>query len=85
MVEFAPVVTLEELDALDEDDITAGYLDGLHDHDEPGHNRGRAYWHGWRNAQMDRGRMLRDEASKALVRDYFHRLRLMVDPHAGTS
>ena len=73
MIEYEPVSMLDELDTLLDDDIIAGYRDGLGDPIEPGHNRGRAYWHGWRVAQMDRGRMPTDSAHQKLVAAFVSR------------
>ena len=57
MGEFRPITTLEEFDALDDDECVSGYRDGWRDPAEPGNNHSRSYWHGWRCAQMDTGRM----------------------------
>lgn len=62
-----PVTTVEELDSLDQDEIMEGYRDGRAGDDEPGDNRSKAYWHGWRNGQNDRHNRS-DTASRALVR-----------------
>lgn len=56
MSEFRPVETKADLEALDADDIVAGYRDGWGNPAEPGSDKSRGYWHGWRNAQTDRGR-----------------------------
>jgi hypothetical protein len=50
---FAPVRDLTDLDSLNLDEIVAGYRDYRRGDPEPGPNRGRAYWHGWRNARSD--------------------------------
>lgn len=63
-----PVRTAEDLDALDLGEIVEGYLAGRAGDPEPGHNRGRAFWHGWRNGAMDSGRLEIDDAARALVR-----------------
>ena len=70
MSEFLPVATLADLKNLDEDEILAGYREGLTCDAEPGSDKSRGYWHGWRNAQMDRGRMQHDASSSRLVREY---------------
>jgi hypothetical protein len=69
MSEFQPVETKADLDQLDEDEIVAGYRSGLRDPQEPGSNKSRSYWHGWRNAQIDRGRIPVDHSAQRLVRD----------------
>lgn len=48
-----PVETLEDLDRLDGDEIVQGFRDYRRDDPEPGNNRSRAYWHGWRNRRDD--------------------------------
>ena len=68
---FEPVRTKADLLTLDADEITAGFRDGYRDPDqpEPGPNRGRAYWHGWRSAMIDKRRLPRDEASAQLAHE----------------
>ena len=78
-----PVTTLADLDALDDDEIVDGYLDGRDDPREPGGNRSRAYWHGWRMAQMDWGRMEIPEAHRLLVRAYMAREGMTRRVHVG--
>jgi len=48
----APVETLEELDTLDDAEIQEGYRDGWTGEPEPGDNRSKSYWHGWRVGMM---------------------------------
>lgn len=62
-----PVSTLEELDQLDPDEMYAGYRDGRDGEPEPGGNRSRAFWHGWRNGAVDGGHRAKDEAQAALA------------------
>jgi len=49
-----PVTTIEELNAMDNAEIVEGYGDGFSGDAEPGDNRSKAYWHGWRNGRNDR-------------------------------
>lgn len=72
---FALVRTLEDLDSLDEQDMIDGYRDGLAGEPEPGPNRGRAFWHGWRSGMMDRGLLPLDEAAQTLARLWLARER----------
>lgn len=55
------ISTLEDLESLNETLVTAGYLWGLDNAKEP--ESSRSFWHGWRNAQLDRGRIPQDEES----------------------
>jgi hypothetical protein len=65
---FEPIRTLAELNALDQDEIAEGYRDARRgDQIEPGANRGRAYWHGWRCRMMDLGLIEIDADHGALV------------------
>lgn len=64
---FEPVRTLADLESLDDDEILAGYIDTQRGDPEPGPNRGRAYWHGWRNAMIDMGEIPQDDASRQLA------------------
>lgn len=66
---FRPVETLADLATLDQDEILAGYLEYQNGDPEPGPNRGRAYWHGWRNAAADHGQIEFDGAMRKLARE----------------
>jgi hypothetical protein len=54
MDDRTPVTDLAELDALDSDEMVEGFMDGFRGEPEPGNNRSKAYWHGWRNGCADR-------------------------------
>lgn len=71
MAEFQPVSTAADLASLDSDEIVEGYRDGLRGEPEPGGNRSRSYWHGWRNGMSDSGRRASDDAQRALARETF--------------
>jgi hypothetical protein len=58
---FDPVTTFDDLDGLDHDQMVEGYLSAEHGDPEPGENRGRSYWHGWRCRMMDYGYIVPDE------------------------
>lgn len=64
----APVVTVEELETLDEDEMVEGYLDGYANEPRPSGNRSKAYWHGWRNGMVDGKHAEPDESQAALAR-----------------
>ncbi len=66
---FEPVRTLADLDTLDHAAIVEGYMSASRGDPEPGPNRGRAYWHGWRNAMIDMGAIEIDDAARALVHE----------------
>lgn len=68
MPEFKPVTTLADLDALDGDEVVEGYFDGRAGWPEPGNNRSRSYWHGWRNGASDANLRPIDAAQRELVR-----------------
>jgi hypothetical protein len=70
MADFAPVRTVADLNTLDPDEITAGYLSAERGDPEPGPNRGRAFWHGWRNRMIDMRELPMDDAARALARDF---------------
>ena len=72
---FEPVRTLADLATLNEDEIVVGYTSTQPGDPEPGENRGRAYWHGWRNRMMDLGTIPQDAASMQLAREYVQRNR----------
>lgn len=66
MTEFTPVATVSEYRLLDEGDVLSGYLDGVSACPEPGSDRSRAYWHGWRNGRVDAGLARPDTAQMLL-------------------
>ena len=66
---FAPVRTKADLDSLDETAIVDGYLSAERGDPEPGQNRGRAFWHGWRNRMIDLGVLPMDDASRRLAHE----------------
>jgi len=69
MTSHEPVRTMADLLTLDGAEIAEGYRDGANGEPEPGGNRSRAYWHGWRNGMTDSGRMGKDAAMAALAHD----------------
>lgn len=69
MAEFEPVSTKADLGTLDADDVLAGYRAGLAGAGEPGSDKSRGYWHGWRNAMVDRGVVRIDRAQELLARE----------------
>ena len=69
MDDRSPVTTLAELETLDIAEIVEGYRDGMSGDPEPGGNRSKGYWHGWRNGRVDGGHAEPDEAMSALIRD----------------
>lgn len=75
MPNYPPVATQDDLATLDEAEIVQGYLDFRRGDPEPGANRGRSYWHGWRNAAIDHGQIKKDDAAAALAHDVAPRRR----------
>ena len=70
MSNFKLVRTLDDLATLNEDEIIEGYLSSGRGDPEPGKNRGRAFWHGWRNRMIDLGELPSDDASAVLAHAY---------------
>lgn len=66
-IRFLPVQSFADLEQLNAEDIRDGYHAGRAGDPEPGHNHGRAYWHGWRNGMVDSGRMEKDAAMARLA------------------
>jgi hypothetical protein len=67
MPEFAPLRSLPELDALDDDEVMAGYFAGFSGEPEPlASTVSRSLWHGWRNGAVDGGHRPKD-ADQALL------------------
>lgn len=69
MSAFDPVRTVADLEALDGADIEDGYRSARRGDPEPGPNRGRAFWHGWRNRMIDMGELPPDTASMELANE----------------
>jgi hypothetical protein len=72
---FAPVTTLDDLDGLDDAEVREGYLSAQRGDPEPGPNRGRAFWHGWRCRMMDHGELEIPPDHHKLVSDWVARNR----------
>lgn len=66
---FEPVRTKADLDTLDFADVLEGYLSTERGDPEPGPNRGRAFWHGWRNRMIDLHELPPDDASHQLAHE----------------
>ena len=69
-VKYFPVVSMEDLEALDRQEVQEGYRDGLEGWPEPGDNRSRSYWHGWRNGAVDGGHKEKDDAQAILAHEF---------------
>jgi hypothetical protein len=69
MSEYAPVCTKAELELLDDAEVVEGYLYGFNGGAEPGSNRSRSFWHGWRNGQVDGKHTGIDDAQMRLARE----------------
>jgi len=69
-----PVTTIADLDQLDSDEMYEGFRDGFKGEPEPGGNRSRAYWHGWRNGAVDGGHREKDEAQAVLAAAVFKQM-----------
>ena len=72
---FVPITTLDDLDTLDERDIIEGYGSAERGDPEPGENRGRAFWHGWRSRMYDYGILKADAGHRQLVKAWVDRNR----------
>lgn len=69
----APVTTLTELDALNVDEMVAGYVSAERGDPEPGGNHSRAFHHGWRTRMMDLGEIPITDAHRLLVKAVYQR------------
>ena len=70
MTDRTPVISLEELNSLNREEVFEGYQDGHAGEAEPGGNRSKSYWHGWRNGRVDGGHDEKDGAQALLARQY---------------
>ena len=71
MSEFQPVSTKKDLCLLDMDDVLAGYRSGLDSDSEPGSDKSKGFWHGWRNGVSDRGLAPIDEDQRQLAEELY--------------
>lgn len=55
MSEFEKITTLQDPSRQDEKEMLEGYRAGLRGDPEPGSDKSRAHWHGWRNGVVDQG------------------------------
>ncbi|TAL90930.1 MAG: hypothetical protein EPN62_00930 [Candidimonas sp.] len=69
MSEFQPIRTKSDLALLDDNEMLAGYYSGLDGSSEPGTDKSRSFWHGWRNGHVDRGLAPVDAAQSQLARE----------------
>lgn len=73
---FPPVTTLWDLDTLDHDQVVEGYASAERGDPEPGENRGRSFWHGWRMRMIDYGEIPSDDGHRNLVKEYVNQMRM---------
>lgn len=69
MSEYQPVRTKQELDLLNNEEMVAGYLEGFIGAKEPGSDKSKSFWHGWRNGRVDGGYDPKDDAQSQLARE----------------
>lgn len=67
MNDRTPVEDAAELALLDEAEMIEGYHDGRSGEPEPGGNRSKSYWHGWRNGRVDGHHAEPDAAMRLLA------------------
>ena len=75
MSEYQPLSTAAEAELLDMDDCVEGYKSGLRAESEPGSDKSKSFWHGWRNGMIDRGLMPMDEAARNLCKEIIRKQR----------
>jgi hypothetical protein len=68
MIDRLPVTSPDELVDLVSEEVVDGYRDGLKGEPEPGENRSKSYWHGWRNGMVDGGHRPLDQEQRQLAR-----------------
>lgn len=73
MSEYRPVMSLDDMDLLDNEMVVEGYRSGYEGDPEPGNNRCRSFWHGWRNGRVDGGFEEKDAAQTILAAAYLRR------------
>lgn len=81
MSEFPVVTCLSELELLNSNEIVEGYLAGFKGDPEPGSDKSKSYWHGWRNGHVDGGHGPIDHAQCELAREFVHRQKVKMEFH----
>ena len=66
MIGKGEIDTPEKLAELDQQEIVAGYLAGMEDEHVP-LSKSVSFYHGWLNAQVDRGRVRLSDAQRKLA------------------
>ena len=69
MSEYQPLSSAAELEALDDAECVAGYFAGTRNEPEPGSEKSKSYWHGWRNGMVDFKHAPIDDAQTKLARE----------------
>lgn len=75
MSEYQPISSVHDLAHIDDEECVAGYIAGLNGDPEPGSDKSKSFWHGWRNGMMDTNRLPIDEAARNLVAEVVRRQR----------
>jgi hypothetical protein len=73
MTEFAHFKFSEP--GLDEDECLAGYWAGYRNDPEPGSDKSRSFFHGWRNGRVDGGHAQTDRDQEEYARRYVAAIR----------
>jgi len=68
-MKFDPVASVADLETLNLADVLVGYMTTERGDPEPGENRGRSFWHGWRNRMIDYGELPNDRMSRQLAHE----------------
>lgn len=69
MGEFLSAATVEDLSSLDEAEMLEGYQSGYKGEAEPGSDRSRSFYHGWRNGMVDSKRLVATPEQLNLARE----------------
>ncbi|HDR9497075.1 TPA: hypothetical protein QDC06_000262 [Burkholderia cepacia] len=73
MSEFKPF-EFKESDLID-DDVLAGYRSGYAGDPEPGSDKSRSFFHGWRNGRVDGGHQPIDSAQQEFAKSFIQKQR----------
>lgn len=73
MSEFQPF-EFKDSDLID-DDVLAGYRSGYAGDPEPGSDKSRSFFHGWRNGRVDGGHQMIDDAQQEFAKSFVRKQR----------
>lgn len=70
MSEYKPITNILDLKKINMCEAIEGYFSGFNGEREPGSDKSKSFWHGWRNGRTDKGLSVVDSSQRELARQY---------------